>query len=122
MAAAQQHISSSTPMGANLVNGGATFRVWAPRAKEVYACGDFNGWTRDPASLLVKHGDNRWTGFMPGAQDGQSYKFYVVGEGILPIRTVSRWGIEPVSRRCSTKRITSSVSTTVGLCVHFGCL
>jgi 1,4-alpha-glucan branching enzyme len=81
MAASQQHISPSTPMGANLVDGGATFRVWAPRAREVYACGDFNRWTRDHSSLLVKHGDNRWTGFVPGAQDGDKYKFYIVGEG-----------------------------------------
>jgi 1,4-alpha-glucan branching enzyme len=81
MPASQQHVSLSTPMGANLVDGGATFRVWAPRAKEVYACGDFNAWNRDASSLLVKHADNRWTGFMPGAQDGHKYKFYVVGEG-----------------------------------------
>jgi 1,4-alpha-glucan branching enzyme len=81
MAASQQHISPVTPMGANLVDGGATFRVWAPRAKAVYACGDFNGWKRDASALLIKHPDNRWTGFMPGAQDGHKYKFYVAGEG-----------------------------------------
>ncbi len=81
MPASQQDITSSTPMGANLVAGGATFRLWAPRAKEVYICGDFNQWTKDDSSLLVKNVDDRWTGFMPGAQDGQKYKFYVVGDG-----------------------------------------
>ncbi len=30
------HISSGTPMGANLVVNGATFRVWAPGALEVH--------------------------------------------------------------------------------------
>jgi 1,4-alpha-glucan branching enzyme len=68
-------------MGANLVDGGATFRVWAPRARQVYICGDFNGWTRDDSSLLLKNGDGRWTGFVAGATDGQQYRFYVVGEG-----------------------------------------
>ena len=68
-------------MGANVVGGGATFRVWAPRAQRVYVCGDFNGWTRDCDSLLLKQGDRRWTGFVAGAKDGDEYKFYVVGEG-----------------------------------------
>jgi 1,4-alpha-glucan branching enzyme len=30
MAASQDHITASTPMGATLTDGGATFRVWAP--------------------------------------------------------------------------------------------
>ena len=30
MAASQTHINDSTPMGVKLINGGATFRVWAP--------------------------------------------------------------------------------------------
>jgi 1,4-alpha-glucan branching enzyme len=81
MSASQQNITPATPMGANLVQGGATFRVWAPRAKMVHICGDFNNWTRDDASLLVKNGDDRWTGFMPNARDGDKYKFYVTGEG-----------------------------------------
>jgi 1,4-alpha-glucan branching enzyme len=81
MPASQQNITPATPMGANLVQGGATFRVWAPRAKKVHICGDFNNWTQDDASLLVKNGDDRWTGFMVNARDGDKYKFYVTGEG-----------------------------------------
>jgi 1,4-alpha-glucan branching enzyme len=81
MPVSQLHITSTTPMGATLVAGGATFRVWAPRAKEVYIRGDFNGWVQDPSSLLVKNPDGRWTGFVAGASEGQSYKFYVVGTG-----------------------------------------
>src|SRR5213595_276201 len=37
----QDHISSSTPMGANLLASGATFRVWAPDAEAVYVNGVF---------------------------------------------------------------------------------
>lgn len=68
-------------MGANLVQDGATFRVWAPRARMVHVCGDFNGWVRDDSSLLVRQGDGRWTGFVPNARDGDKYKFYVTGDG-----------------------------------------
>jgi 1,4-alpha-glucan branching enzyme len=68
-------------MGANLVSGGATFRLWAPRAEEVYICGDFNQWTRNTSSLLVKNADGRWTGFVPGAMDGHKYKFWILGAG-----------------------------------------
>ena len=68
-------------MGANLVQGGATFRVWAPRARMVHICGDFNGWTRDDSTLLVRQGDGRWTGFVPNARDGDKYKFHVTGDG-----------------------------------------
>lgn len=81
MPASQQHISHTTPMGANLVADGAAFRVWAPGARAVWACGDFNGWSRDEDSLLRRGDDGRWTGFFPGVQDGATYKFFVAGEG-----------------------------------------
>ena len=36
MPASQLNITADTPLGANLVAGGATFRTWAPAAREVY--------------------------------------------------------------------------------------
>jgi len=39
----QQNISATTPTGTKLLAGGATFRVWAPRAKAVYLNGNFGG-------------------------------------------------------------------------------
>ena len=81
MPTSQQHVSPSTPMGLTLVTGGATLRVWAPRARQVFICGDFNGYVRGDSSLLVRNGDGRWTGFVPGVAEGDRYKFYVVGEG-----------------------------------------
>lgn len=81
MPASQLHITSSTPMGATLVDGGATFRVWAPAARDVFVTGDFNAGRRDEQSRLVRHENGHWTGFMAGVSDGQTYKFYVVGHG-----------------------------------------
>ena len=31
-----QFVDRTTPMGANLIAGGATFRTWAPRARNVF--------------------------------------------------------------------------------------
>ena len=72
-------------MGANLVDGGgATFRVWAPRAAAVYVNGVFGGTpqTGQTADLLMaKDANGYWTGFVVSARDGDPYHFWVVGAG-----------------------------------------
>lgn len=68
-------------MGANLVADGATFRIWAPGALAVHACGDFNDWRRDDSSLLVRDERGHWRGFLPGVRDGQAYRYFVIGLG-----------------------------------------
>jgi 1,4-alpha-glucan branching enzyme len=69
-------------MGANIVPaGGVTFRVWAPDALEVFVSGDFNGWTQQASGQLVNNGQGYWTGFIPGLNDGDQYKFYIKGVG-----------------------------------------
>jgi len=68
-------------MGGTLVAGGATFRIWAPRAKNVYLSGDFNGWKQDDSCLLKQIGGGHWAGFFPGLSDGDQYLFYVDGVG-----------------------------------------
>lgn len=80
----QAHITPNTPMGANLVDGGATFRAWAPRAHEVYVNGTFAGVSMSGQTadlLMARDAAGYWTGFLPGALDGDPYRFYVVGEG-----------------------------------------
>jgi 1,4-alpha-glucan branching enzyme len=79
--ASQQFIGPDTPMGANLVPGGATFRVWAPRATAVYVSGTFNGWRHEEPDRLVPDANGYWAGFVPGITDGAEYKFYVAGTG-----------------------------------------
>ena len=83
MTVTQDHVSASTPMGANLVGGGATFRVWAPRARSVHVVGRFNGiddWQPSGANGLARGETGIWAGFVNGARDGDPYKFYVAGE------------------------------------------
>jgi 1,4-alpha-glucan branching enzyme len=83
MKVTQDHISPNTRMGANLVADGATFRVWAPRAKAVYINGQFGmtaAWTKDDLNFLLKRQDRGyWAGFLQGVVEGDQYLFYVVG-------------------------------------------
>jgi len=85
MALSQSNITSGTPMGATLVSGGATFKVWAPLAQAVYLNGLLGGvanWSMgtNPDLLLTKDAADYWTGFLSGVQDGDLYKYYVVGQ------------------------------------------
>jgi 1,4-alpha-glucan branching enzyme len=86
----QANCTAGTAMGANLVSemgvvgGGATFRTWAPRATAVYVNGVFGGVARsgkDDALLMAKDANGYWSGFMAEAAEGDTYRFYVVGEG-----------------------------------------
>jgi 1,4-alpha-glucan branching enzyme len=81
MPASLAHTHPGTPMGANLVADGATFRVWAPHAHSVHVIGDFNGRRRDDTSLLNRDAHGHWLGFLPGVHDRDRYLFYVVGDG-----------------------------------------
>src|SRR4051812_27345956 len=81
MPASLDHIHPDTPMGANLVADGATFRVWAPNARAVHVLGDFNDRRRDDSSLLTLDGHGHWRGFVPRVQDRDRYIFYVIGRG-----------------------------------------
>src|SRR4051812_11309407 len=87
MAASQLNLSSNTPLGANLVAGGATFRTWAPKAREVYIALKQPAGTapaafpKNPDDLFVKDLNGVWGGFVPDIKDGDLYRFYVVGTG-----------------------------------------
>ncbi|MBB4199948.1 1,4-alpha-glucan branching enzyme [Rhodoblastus sphagnicola] len=71
-------------MGATVVQGGATFRVWAPLAKAVYLNGVFAGAAFDQQTddrLLSKDPSGYWSGFQVGAREGDRYRFWVDGLG-----------------------------------------
>ncbi len=79
----QVGIGANTPLGANLTNNGATFRVWAPAASEVHL--KLNqptaSFTPGPGTILTKDANGFWGGFVAGVKDGDAYRFFVVGPG-----------------------------------------
>jgi 1,4-alpha-glucan branching enzyme len=72
---------SNAPVGGTVVSGGATFRIWAPRAKGVYVSGEFNNWRQDTSCLLNQIGGGHWARFFPDLNDGDEYLFYIDGIG-----------------------------------------
>src|SRR3954451_4017968 len=79
MAASLAHITADTPMGANLVADGATFRVWAPNATAVHVRGSFNGFAISDDAALVRGDRGYWHGFISGVADRATYKFWITG-------------------------------------------
>ena len=50
-------------------SNGIYFREWAPGAKEIYLCGDFNGWNQKEYPLK-KDSFGNWSIFLPTKSDG----------------------------------------------------
>lgn len=69
------------PMGATVLadGSGVVFRVWAPRALDVWVVGNFNSWTISDGCLLTNR-NGFWVGFFPGLTSGTRYKFRVRGQ------------------------------------------
>jgi 1,4-alpha-glucan branching enzyme len=86
MPTVQNRVDRNTPMGANLVSGGVTFRVFAPAALGMYvltgpslAAAQAPGFVPSASDQLFNLGDNTWAAFLPGLGEGDSYRFWVVG-------------------------------------------
>lgn len=79
------HVSQLTRMGGNLLADGlgATFRVWAPAAREVRLLWDYAntaaGWTHNRTAKLQFTGGGYWDGFVPDLKAGDRYMFHVLG-------------------------------------------
>jgi 1,4-alpha-glucan branching enzyme len=79
---ANQPDLSKAPMGGTVADGGATFRIWAPRANNVWISGDFNGWQQqNDGYRLNPIGGGHWAGFFSGLAEGTQYLFYIDGKG-----------------------------------------
>ena len=71
MPASQTHIHAGTPMGANLIADGATFRVWAPAAAAIYVVRDgIDNYQPNDTDLLVRQLNSEdWAGFFPNVHE-----------------------------------------------------
>ena len=64
--------------GAHESEGGVTFRVYAPGAKEVSVVGDFNGWA-DPGAAMTRLEDGTWEVEVPDVKVYDAYKYRLIG-------------------------------------------
>jgi 1,4-alpha-glucan branching enzyme len=98
-------------MGATLVDGGTTFRTWAPSARDVYVVTDPGNddpwlqWIPDPAQRLIPLGDETWAGFVPGIAEEAPYLFWVRGpeggtEGFKRDPFARELGVDPAFPNC----------------------
>lgn len=56
---------------------GWRFCVWAPDVKSVHVIGEFNDWDEEANPLVPVHTSAIWEGFIPGAEQGQLYKYLI---------------------------------------------
>lgn len=77
------HFKLHDKLGSHLMNvdgeDGVHFSVWAPNAARVTVSGDFNGWDKESPLLKAREdGSGIWEGFIPGIENGTSYKYHIV--------------------------------------------
>ncbi|MPQ97362.1 1,4-alpha-glucan branching protein GlgB [Modestobacter sp. I12A-02628] len=58
---------------------GASFAVWAPNAQGVKVTGDFDMWQARMLPMRSLGSSGVWEIYVPGVQDGQRYRFHVLG-------------------------------------------
>ncbi len=104
-------------MGADLVAGGCSFRVWAPFADEVFVTGSFSS----PAWELIAMsrdgssgpGSEYWSVFVPGVSAGSEYRFASRrGGGELT------WKMDPYGKSATSARGNSEVADPGFLWLH----
>ncbi len=63
---------------------GVSFAVWAPNARGVSVCGDFNGWNTQQYPLRTLGSSGVWEIFIPEIGEGALYKFAIHGaDGVI---------------------------------------
>jgi 1,4-alpha-glucan branching enzyme len=98
------HVRSyDTPNG---TVAGTSFAVWAPTARGVRVCGDFDGWNGLGQPMRSLGGSGVWEVFLPGVGVGARYKFRILGQDGL-----WREKADPMARRAEVPPATASIVT-----------
>ncbi|WMJ78185.1 MULTISPECIES: 1,4-alpha-glucan branching protein GlgB [unclassified Sedimentibacter] len=84
---------------------GATFRVWAPKAKAVHVVGDFNNWQKEERHKMNKiKSSGIWELYIPLLNSGNLYKYLITTrEGIETYKS------DPYAFSSQTKQDTASI-------------
>jgi 1,4-alpha-glucan branching enzyme len=83
---------------------GASFAVWAPAARQVAVTGDFCGWDGGGLPMRPLASSGVWERFVPGAIEGQRYKFAVTASDGR-----TRLKADPMARAAEAPPATASV-------------
>lgn len=83
---------------------GTAFVVFAPNAKRVSVIGDFNQWDGRRHAMRVR-GNGYWEIFVPGAHEGQKYKYEIIGPdgSMLPLKS------DPIGFAAEVRPATASI-------------
>ncbi len=87
------HLKLYDKLGAHLISHegaeGTHFAVWAPNATRVSVVGDFNNWDGRRHVMRKRMDVGVWEIFVPGASEGQGYKYELVGPdgNLLPLKS-----------------------------------
>ena len=80
------NVDLKTALGATLIPGGVTFRVFAPAARAMYvltgaslAAAQTPGFVPSASDQLFRLSDNTWAAFVAGLGEGDAYRFWVTG-------------------------------------------
>ena len=114
----QANISANTPMGANLIGGGATFRAWAPRATAVYVNGTFGGTPMTGQTddlLMAKDANGYWTGFIPNAAGRRPLPFLGRGAGTERLQARSLCARNGLGRSVPDLQLPDSLRHSISL-------
>ncbi len=68
---------------------GVHFAVWAPNAEEISVIGSFNNWNPEAHKMTPVGSSGIWTIFVPGASEGDLYKYHIKSRvnGIIRVKT-----------------------------------
>ncbi|GAA1308689.1 1,4-alpha-glucan branching protein GlgB [Saccharothrix xinjiangensis] len=99
------HVRSYDTPGGTV--SGVSFAVWAPTARGVRVCGDFDGWDGRANPMRSLGSSGVWEVFIPGVDVGARYKFRILGQD-------GRWHekADPMAFATETPPATASVVTT----------
>ena len=74
-----RHEELWTVLGAQVVEGGTSFRVWAPHALEIQVAGEWAGWDGSQHPMSRAAESDVWHVYVAGAGVGQQFKYRVRG-------------------------------------------